>query len=143
MSTFNFSSNKLNYLYRESHTPSTNEIKEFITDEVVIKKVLSRQLAAVNQQTLKQTGSLEKLVEFVQESFKVSWRGKDLSAIKSLDYMTKNLTIPSRSGRNFCNKLSVSYLFFSFNTYIYLTSFAYFTVVEVQCEQVENFNLNW
>ena len=79
---------------------------------MVIKKVLSRQLAAVNQQTLKQIGSLEKLVEFVQESFKVSWRGKDLSAIKSLDYMTKNLTIPSRSGRNFCNKLNVSYLFF-------------------------------
>jgi hypothetical protein len=79
---------------------------------VVTKKVLSRQFAAVNQQILKQTGSLEKLVEFVQESFKVSWQGKDLSAIKSLDYMTKNLTIPSRSGRNFCNKLSVSYLLF-------------------------------
>jgi len=79
---------------------------------VVIKKVLTRQLAAVNQQTLKQTDSLAKLVEFVQESFKVSWQERDLSAIKSLDFMTKNLTIPSRSGRNFCNKLSVSYLFF-------------------------------
>lgn len=109
---------------------------------MVTNKVLSRQLSAVNQQTLKQTSSLEKLVEFVQESFKVSWQGKDLSAIKSLDYMTKNLTIPSRSGRNFCNKLSVSYLFFSFNTYIYLTSFTYFTVVEVQCEQIKKFQLN-
>ena len=61
---------------------------------MVIKKVLSRQLAAINQQILKQNGSLEKLVDFVRESFKVSWQGKDLDAIKLLDYMTKDLTIP-------------------------------------------------
>ena len=72
---------------------------------MVIKKVLSRQLAAINQQILKQNGSLEKLVDFVRESFKVSWQEKDLDAIKSLDYMTKDLTIPSRSEKNICNEI--------------------------------------
>jgi hypothetical protein len=92
---------------RGSSIPSENEVKEIITEEVATK-VLNRQLAAVNQQALKQIGSMEKLIEFVQESFKVSWKGKDLNAIKSLDYMTKDLTIPSRSGKNICNKLTIS-----------------------------------
>lgn len=69
---FSCSSNKLNYLYsKESRVLPTNEVKEFITIQVVMK-VLSRQLAAVNQNALIQVGSLEKLVEFVQESFKAS-----------------------------------------------------------------------
>jgi hypothetical protein len=72
---------------------------------VVVKKVLSWQLSAVNQFTLKEIGSLKRLVNFIQESFKVSWQGKNLDAIKSLDHMTKDLTIPSRSEKNFCNKV--------------------------------------
>jgi hypothetical protein len=66
----------------------------------VIKKVFSRQLNAVNQNELKQVGSLEVLVEFVQESFRLSWRGKDLKAIKELDHMTKNIVVPSRWSRH-------------------------------------------
>jgi len=113
-----YSSNKLNYLYlyrEESRVPSMSEIKEFITDEVVMKKVLSRQLAAVNQQALKQSGSLEKLVEFIRESFRMSWGGKNLNVIKSLDHMTKDITIPSRSGNNICNKIAVSCLYIHLN----------------------------
>lgn len=71
-------------------------------------KVLSRQLSAVNTSKLKESG-VETLIEFVRESFKVSWRGKDLTAIKSLDRITKDLEIPSRSGRNIANFLNVSY----------------------------------
>jgi hypothetical protein len=96
---------------RGSSLPTSNEIKEIITEEVV-KKVLSRQLAAVNQYMLKQNGGLDKLIDFVRESFRISWEGKNLSTIKSLDHMTKDLKIPSRSGRNICDKLTVSYLLF-------------------------------
>jgi hypothetical protein len=74
----------------------------------VIKKILNRQLAAVNQNSLAQSGSLGKLVEFVRESFKAFWQGKDLNAIRSLDYITKDINIPSRSGNNICNKVTVS-----------------------------------
>ncbi|CAB5380885.1 unnamed protein product [Rhizophagus irregularis] len=94
--------------YRESKsrsTPSRNDIELFI-GEAITMKVLSRQLSAVNIAKLKESG-VETLIEFVRESFKVSWRGKDLIAIKSLDRITKDLEIPSRSGRNIANFLSL------------------------------------
>jgi hypothetical protein len=34
----------------------------------------------------------------IREAFKTSWDGKNLSAIKDLNRITKELTIPSRSG---------------------------------------------
>lgn len=82
--------------------PSKSDIEQFI-GETVTMKVLSRQLAAVNISQLKDNGGFEPLVEFVRESFKVSWRGKDLQAIKSLDVITRDLKIPSRSGKDIAN----------------------------------------
>ena len=54
---------------------------------------------------LRKKNSLEKLVEFSRESLKTHWNGKNLEAIKSLDCMTRNLLIPSRSGINIANNL--------------------------------------
>ena len=82
--------------------PIKDELKEFI-GEANTTKVLSRQLAAVNLSLLKDSGVLDKLVEFVRESFKCMWNQKDLKAIKSLDRITKNLKILSRSGKNIAN----------------------------------------
>ena len=93
--------------------PSIDEVREIITEEVVVKRVLARQLAAVNQPVLKRNGGLEKLVEFVHESFNVSWNKKDLNAIKSLDYITKDIVIPTRSGKDIYVFINIIYLFYS------------------------------
>ncbi len=58
---------------------------------------------------MKDNGSLDVLTEFIRETFKVSWNGKDLVAVKNLDRITKGLVIPSRSGNNIVNTLTVSY----------------------------------
>jgi hypothetical protein len=89
-------------------------MKDYI-DECVVQKILSRQLGGVNLSELKQNGSFEVLMDFVRESFKVSWNGKNLTAVKNLDSMTKELVIPARSGCNIVNSLAVSL----FNYYLY------------------------
>ena len=53
------------------------------------------------------------MVNFVRDTFKVSWNGKNLSAVKELDNMTKALTIPSRSGNKIVDSLSVSYFIYT------------------------------
>ena len=86
---------------------------------MVIKKILRRQLAAVDIEELRKSNSLEKLAELSRESFKAHWRGKDLEAIKSLDRITRELQIPSRSGCNNANCLTVYILLFFDNIYYY------------------------
>lgn len=84
----------------------TDEIvKEFISEEIVTKKILKRQLEAVDIGKLKRGDALEKLIELSRESFKVHWRGRNLNEIKSLDRLTRDLTIPSQSGINISNSL--------------------------------------
>ncbi|CAB5395457.1 unnamed protein product [Rhizophagus irregularis] len=56
---------------------------------------------------LTRNGGFNTLVDFVRETFKVSWNGKNLSAVKELDNMTKKLTIPSRSGNKIVDSLSL------------------------------------
>ncbi|UZO00443.1 uncharacterized protein OCT59_011577 [Rhizophagus irregularis] len=73
---------------------SQKEIKEYF-DENVMQKLLNRQLAAVNILELTNNGGTDMLVEFVKEAIRVSWDGKNLSGIKELYTMTKNLIIPS------------------------------------------------
>lgn len=78
-----------------------------------MQKLLNRQLAAVNILELTNNGGIDTLVEFVKEAVRVSWDGKNLSGIKELDTMTKNLIIPSRSGSNIVNTLKqVSYFIY-------------------------------
>src|SRR5690348_17117622 len=95
--------------------PSDNEI-EHLVGETITKTILSRQLGAVNITQLKEEGGLEILMKFVRESFKSTWNGKNLSAIKSLDTMTKDLQIPSRSGKDIANLSKVSYYILFINS---------------------------
>ncbi|GBB89398.1 hypothetical protein RclHR1_16070004 [Rhizophagus clarus] len=76
---------------------SNKEIKDYI-DEHFVQKLLNRQLAAVNLSEMKKIGSFDTLIDFIRETFKVSWNGKDLSVVKNLDSMTKDIIIPFRSG---------------------------------------------
>ena len=54
---------------------------------------------------------LIKLTGFVIVSFKSHYNGKDVSSIKKLDHLTKDILIPSRSGKNIANNLNVRYLY--------------------------------
>lgn len=88
--------------------PTPNQIKEYISDDVT-KKVLGRQLGAVDSSKLDRDGCLSRLTEFVRSSFKLHFRERDVSGVKRLDTMTKDLLIPSRSAKNIANSLNVSY----------------------------------
>lgn len=57
------------------------------------------------------------MVNFVRETFRVSWNGKNLSAVKELDNITKELMIPSRSGNKIVDSLSVSYFIYTDTSY--------------------------
>ncbi|UZO18335.1 uncharacterized protein OCT59_009651 [Rhizophagus irregularis] len=85
---------------------SQKELIDYV-DEEFVQKILSRQLVAVNISELSRNGGFNTLVDFVRETFKVSWNGKNLSAVKELDNMTKKLTIPSRSGNKIVDSLSL------------------------------------
>jgi hypothetical protein len=85
-------------------------VNNFISREVVLKRVLSRHVSAVDFTKLSET-SLEKLVEFSRESFKIVWSETESGAIKEkikqLDIITEKLEIPSRSGRNIASSLKL------------------------------------
>ncbi|CAB4378425.1 unnamed protein product [Rhizophagus irregularis] len=85
---------------------SQKELIDYV-DEEFVQKILSRQLVAVNISELTRNGGFNTLVDFVRETFKVLWNGKNLSAVKELDNMTKKLTIPSRSGNKIVDSLSL------------------------------------
>ncbi|CAB4390577.1 unnamed protein product [Rhizophagus irregularis] len=85
---------------------SQKELIDYV-DEEFVQKILSRQLVAVNISELTRNGGFNILVDFVRETFKVLWNGKNLSAVKELDNMTKKLTIPSRSGNKIVDSLSL------------------------------------
>ncbi|GBC39106.2 hypothetical protein GLOIN_2v1786777 [Rhizophagus irregularis DAOM 181602=DAOM 197198] len=84
----------INTIWGTTGNLSQKEIKEYF-DENVMQKLLNRQLAAVNILELTNNGGTDMLVEFVKEAIRVSWDGKNLSGIKELYTMTKNLIIPS------------------------------------------------
>lgn len=105
------------YNYQFNYRASTGslsqrELKDYV-DENLVLTILSRQLVAVNISELSSTGGFDTLVDFVRETFKVSWNGKNLSAVKELDSMTKTLKIPSRSGSKVVDSLSVSYFIYT------------------------------
>ena len=88
------------------HGNLTDEIvNEFISEDVVMMKILKRYLEAVDVGKLKRDNALEVLINLSRESFKISWRGRNLDEIKSLDRLTRNLSIPSQSGLNITNSL--------------------------------------
>ncbi|CAB4396297.1 unnamed protein product [Rhizophagus irregularis] len=85
-----------------------SEIEEFMTSKVV-EQILYRYLTGTDKTKLKKCGTLERLVLFVREAFKIHYTKYDVKAIKELDNITKNYKVPSRSGKNIATKLSLEY----------------------------------
>ncbi|CAB4431079.1 unnamed protein product [Rhizophagus irregularis] len=85
---------------------SQKELIDYV-DKEFVQKILSRQLVAVNISELTRNGGFDILVNFVRETFRVSWNRKNLSAVKELDNITKELMIPSRSGNKIVDSLSL------------------------------------
>jgi hypothetical protein len=90
---------------RVSALPSQSSIDQYIDEAVVAKKILQRYIASTNEAELKRNGSFIKLVKFIRECFKIHYRNKDVKKVKELDALTKDLFIPSRSGRNLASSL--------------------------------------
>jgi len=58
---------------------------------------------------LDRDGGMTKLIEFVRESFRANFNARDSEKVKSLDYITKNMRILSRSGKSIANFLNVNF----------------------------------
>lgn len=86
--------------------PTTKEIEEFISQEVV-EQLLYRYLAATDKAKLKKCGTMERLVLFVIEAFKVHYVNYDVKTIKDLDRITIECKVPSKSGKNIASRLSL------------------------------------
>ncbi|UZO18679.1 uncharacterized protein OCT59_009991 [Rhizophagus irregularis] len=96
--------------YTESSDPTDEEGNNFISREVVLKRILSRYVSAIDFTKLSET-SLDKLIEFSRKCFKIVWVETESANIKEkvkeLDVITEDLEIPSRSGRNIASSLKL------------------------------------
>ncbi|CAB4426958.1 unnamed protein product [Rhizophagus irregularis] len=90
---------QVSFTWREVHVKNFKEIRK--------NRFLSRQLVAVNISELTRNGGFDILVNFVRETFRVSWNGKICPPFKELDNITKELMIPSRSGNKIVDSLSL------------------------------------
>lgn len=93
---------------REGRTtaPPVIEIEEFLSKEVV-EKILDRYLKGTDKNKLKKCGTMERLVSFVREAFKIYYTKYDIKAIKKLDQITMKCKVPSRSGKNIASSFSL------------------------------------
>jgi hypothetical protein len=87
-------------------TPTGAEIEEFLSKEVV-EQILDRYLKGTDKNKLKKCGTMEKLVLFVREAFKIVYTKYDINAIKKLDRITIKCKVPSRSGKNIASSFSL------------------------------------
>ncbi|GES77749.1 hypothetical protein GLOIN_2v1488591 [Rhizophagus clarus] len=96
--------------YTESSDPTDEEVNNFISREVVLKRILSRYVSAIDFTKLSET-SLDKLIEFSRKYFKIVWVETESANIKEkvkeLDVITEDLEIPSRSRRNIASSLKL------------------------------------
>ncbi|GES98547.1 protein split ends isoform X4 [Rhizophagus clarus] len=96
--------------YTESSDPTDEEVNNFISREVVLKRILSRYVSAIDFTKLSET-SLDKLIEFSRKCFKIVWVETESTNIKEkvkeLDVITEDLEIPSCSGRNIASSLKL------------------------------------
>ena len=90
----------------QRNTPTGLEIEEFISQEVV-EEILKNYLKGTNKRKLKQCGTMDQLILFVREAFKVHYAIYDTKAIIRLNYITLDCKVPSRSGKNIASKLSL------------------------------------
>lgn len=83
-----------------------SDIEAFI-DESVAEKILSRYITATNKKYFMQHRNMEIIVNLVHRSFRTNFNGRDINGIKELDILTKNMKVPSLSGRNIASKLEL------------------------------------
>ncbi|PKC67985.1 hypothetical protein RhiirA1_393268 [Rhizophagus irregularis] len=81
-----------------------DEITKFVDESVTIH-VLSRWLNATNIDELKAQHSLPHLRRFVQHAFVINYKERNIEGTKALDNLTKSITVPSQSGKNFASNL--------------------------------------
>jgi len=93
---------------REKRTtaPTETEIEEFLSQEVV-EQILNRYLKGTDQSKLKKCGTMEQLMLFVREAFKIHYTKYNTKAIKKLDEITMKCKVPSRSGKNIASRFSL------------------------------------
>jgi len=93
---------------REERTtaPTDTEINEFLSQEVV-ERILDRYLNGTDKTLLKKCGTMEQLVLFVREAFRIHYIKYNINAIKKLDRITMKCKVPSRSGKNIASRFSL------------------------------------
>jgi hypothetical protein len=69
--------------------------------------VLRRWLNAVKIDDLRREDSMIYLNNLVNKAVIYNYNTRDPERTKTLDVMTKNLSVPSRNGRNFANNLQL------------------------------------
>ena len=65
----------------------------------VAERTLDRYLKGADKNKLKKCGTMEKLILFVIEAFKIHYTKYDIKPIKKLDRITMKCKVPSRSGK--------------------------------------------
>ncbi|CAG8742691.1 2241_t:CDS:2, partial [Cetraspora pellucida] len=86
----------------------TNKNLKNYSKEKVVNDLLKHYISGTNQAELQKCGSLGKLTTFNHEMFHIHWRGKNIAQVKTLDNITKNMHVPSRSGLNIASKLTIN-----------------------------------
>ncbi|CAI2197825.1 165_t:CDS:2, partial [Funneliformis geosporum] len=81
------------------------KVNKFISQEVV-EQILDRYLKGTNRKMLKNCRTIERLVLFVREAFKVHYTAYNVKAIKKLNNIIMDFKVLSRSGKNIALKLS-------------------------------------
>jgi len=74
-------------------------------DEFFMANVLQRWLNATNMTELRTRNTLRTLQRFVQKAFIANYDSRNIEVTKTLDKMTKNVSVPSRNGKNIANNL--------------------------------------
>ncbi|RIB12379.1 hypothetical protein C2G38_2200801 [Gigaspora rosea] len=70
------------------------------------KAIQERFIGGTNQRELQRSGTVKKLVQLICEMFKIHWQCKNIDQVKTLDNLTKNMHVPSRSGLDIASKLN-------------------------------------
>ena len=96
----------------ESSVPTNVEVNNFISRDVVLKRILSQYVLAIDFTKLSET-SLKKLVEFSRECFKIVWSETEsaiiIKKVEELDVIMEGLEIPSCSRKNIASTLKLCF----------------------------------
>nr|CAG8610742.1 14652_t:CDS:2 [Entrophospora candida]CAG8638996.1 2502_t:CDS:2 [Entrophospora candida] len=87
------------------HDVSRQEVTRYIVTESVACKLLSRYTTSTDYKELKRNGSLKMAITLVQETVLLYWNGKNPRALFTLEHITSNIIVPSKSGRNIASSL--------------------------------------